>query len=169
MKGGEGAGCACACRLAPVASNSNGASRWAMAAAPRTLLVGIWRQQSRKRTWGAAFPDGLSVVHLLQNGGFDFPLHALAGGGQPVDADGAHAARGGVMDHQPGVELPRPAGGETEQQIESAVSDGVRSVDTLVADDEIAVAVIGCGERPLLRQHLEKRADQRPGTRPSRR
>src|SRR6185437_15468305 len=105
--------------------------------------------------------DGLSVVRFLQNGGFDFPLDTLAGGGQPVDADRAHAAARGVMGHQPGVELPRSARGEPEQQIDTAFGDGIRAVDALVADDEVPVAGTGARESALLRQHFEKRLDQR--------
>src|SRR5579883_1815454 len=168
MKAGEATDCGCACRRAPVLSNSKGASRWAMAAAPRaacgTLLVGM--PGGRAGIVPAQAPAqtpcrALSVIHLLQDGGFDFPLDALAGGGQPIDADRAHAARRGVMGHQPGLEFPRPAGREAEQQIDAALGNGVRPVDTLVADDEVAVAHLDPCERALLRQHLEERLDER--------
>ena len=81
---------------------------------------------------------------------------------------GAHAARGWVMGDQPGIEFPRPAGREAEQQIDTPIGDGVRPIDTLVANDEVAILGIGARECALLRQHLEERLDQRACAGPGR-
>src|SRR6185437_3572126 len=121
--------------------------------------------KSRLTYLSASTRGGLFVVHLCQDGHLDFPLDALAGGRLPIDADRAHAARSGVMGHEPGIKLAPAGGGEAEEEIETAVGDGIRAIDALVADDEIAIAGLGTDESALLRQHLEERVHQRAAAR----
>src|SRR5947208_11888617 len=53
------------------------------------------------------------------------------------------------MRHQPGVEHARLAAGEPEQQVEFAFGKGLRPVDTLIADDEVALIGVGTGKAPF--------------------
>src|SRR5215469_7010766 len=74
-----------------------------------------------------------------QNRGLDLPLHALLRGRGAVHGHRAHAAGTGAVSHEPGVELSGLARREPEQQVELALGEGLRPIDTLVRDDEVTL------------------------------
>src|SRR5258708_38579675 len=90
-------------------------------------------------------------------------------GRRAVHRHWADATRAGLVGHQPCVELAGFARGESEQQVELTLGDGLRSIDALVADDEMTLIGRSSDESPLIRELVEKTFRQRTGALPGRR
>ena len=101
-----------------------------------------------------------------QNRSLDLPLDPVFGGRRAIDRHRANTAGARLVRDQPGVELAGLAGGKAEQQVELALGNQRRAVDTLVADDEITLIGGGADEGALLCEGFEKCFCQRLGSLP---